>query len=1079
MIVPVNLHRENDVTPTKSFLLLSVLFVLLGVPEASGLAGSPVSSPIDAPIQPPLPVWPSDDETMTDRRPTYRLNGRHQATRYIVEVDDNPEFNDPSVLTDAVVEPGPITPVVTVPHEGDPLDNGVWYWRAFAENDEGYRTTPANYRVFKVADQLEKVTLKSNLGHPRILLLPGRQEEILRRIERTDHLRRGWQYQVNAARGILAHPPLEENYAAAGEGQHGHYSTVATWYHRHMENVAFVGHLTDDPRMIRKGIDMLMTICGYERWLGPLFDDPDYFDPVWNSALETAMTTEAVAISYDLLHDHLTEEQRRFVRDALVEKGIRPLIHDWVDPVGASQIPRHQLPNSNWVMVCTGSAGLGALAILGEHPDAERWVRQVRDRTRAWFKDRGNDYYADAPNPNHRPDPIPVIGPTEPNFGVDGGYKESISYMNYGSRYGLFFADALKRSCGEDLFGHVPEGIFDVMAWSLMAYPLDGGVETRLIDFGDSGTSVAWYGDLLTAMIANRRDPLAAWLYRRVNPVPSTPRSLLWYDPSVIGTPPDTTIPMGVFRGIGQVIMRQGWGPDTPMAAIKFHQNRGHHDLGTVFLYGQGRPTLIDSGSSHYGHDIYRRHGSRSIGHNVVLVDNTNQRWTDGKMIAAVSTSQLSAASGQLAAAYPDKLESWTRDLIMLPNRQALILDQLEAAQPHQFDLILHPENPFTIADNGALTIGSDPVRALISVYSDGAFETVEQDGYFKTLPYKYVRMNAAERATSRTWLTLCRWLDPTGTGTPLTMRAGRAGKTLLLAGDEPPPTDRPVGDADVWRIDQEDAHSRLSIRIGPSATDSVRSDARVTAVWQSGRRHPQTHAVMLAGRSLAVDGQELVTATRPVSLAIETGMPTRLAVWAPEPARLTLAIHRQAQVITLNGLRSQSPPHRGLIAVDVPAGESILYASDFDRTGTTMPPVFVDDLLAVDVPEGWAFREQIITRASSSYSDVINALDGDPNTAWHSIPGLPMPQWCEVHLPEAQSMQRIALYTRYPASGYVEGWEPSGNDWTRLGTFRTDTANPSAEIHFERRNVQRIRVTFDAIDEANSSVTLYSLTWN
>jgi hypothetical protein len=454
--------------------------------------------------------------------------------------------------------------------------------------------------------------------------LPGEIEGILRRIERSDHLQRGWQYQINAARGILAHAPPAEDYAAGGHGQHGNYSTAAAWYHRHMETVAFVACLTGDRKMIQKGVEMLMTICGYERWLGPLFDDPKYFDPVWNSALETAMTTEAVAVSYDLLYDHLSEPQRRSVREALVEKGIRPLIHDWVDPIGSSQIPRHQLANGNWVMVCTGSAGMGALALFGEHPEAELWVRQVRDRTRAWFEDRGGDYYADAPNPQNRPDPIPVIGPTEPNFGVNGGYKESIGYMNYGSRYGLFFADALKRSCGDDLFAHVPENIFSVMAWSLMAWPQDDGVETRLVDFGDCGSSVAWYGDLLAAMIANRRDSLAAWLYRRVNPVPSTPRSLLWYDPSVIGLPPDTTIPMGVFRTIGQVVMRKGWGPHTPMAAIKFHQNRGHHDLGTVFLYGKGGPTLIDSGSSNYGQAIYGQYASRSIAHNVVLVDNAN-----------------------------------------------------------------------------------------------------------------------------------------------------------------------------------------------------------------------------------------------------------------------------------------------------------------------------------------------------------------------------------------------------------------------------------------------------------------------
>lgn len=1057
MIALLSTHCRQPLIPSISRILLPVLLVASVATEGMGLAGLPVPSNVESPVQPPLPIWPSDQETITDRRPTFRLNGRHQATRYIVELAGSEAFRNPMVLTGAVVETGPITPVVTVACTGEPLKNGIYYWRAFAENDEGFRTVAANYRMFRVADEPETVALRENLGHPRMLLLPSRIEEIVRRIERSDHLRGGWLYQLNAARGILAHVPPSEEYAAGGEGQHGNYSTAATWYHRHMENIALVACLTGDRSMIRKGIDMLMTICGYERWLGPLFDDPKYFDPAWNSALETAMTTEAVAISYDLLYEHLTDQQRQFVREALVEKGVRPLIHDWVDPIGSSQIPRHQLANGNWVMVCTGSAGMGALAVLGEHPETELWVRQVRDRTRAWFTDRGGDYYADAPNPNNRPDPIPVIGPTEPNFGIDGGYKESIGYMNYGSRYGLFFADALKRSCGQDLFGYVPEGMLDVMAWSLMAWPSENGVETRLVDFGDCGSGVAWYGDLLAAMIANRQDPLAAWLYRRVNPVPTSPRSLLWYDPTVIGSPPDTTIPMGVFRGIGQVIMRGGWGPDTPMAAIKFHQNRGHHDLGTVFLYGQGGPTLIDSGSSHYGHAIYRKYASRSIGHNVVLVGNENQTWANGRMLAAVSTTELSAASGQLSAAYPDKLKSWTRDLIMLPNRQAMILDQLEGNQELRFDLLLHPENPFTIADNGALVVGHDPARAQISVYSDGAFETVEQEGYHQTLPCTYARMNASGPSSSRTWLTLCHWLDPEKLDAPVTMRRGEAG---------------------VWRLDQEDADIRLSIRVGPSDDEAVRSDGRLSAVWQSGRRYPSTHAILLEGRSLGVDGRELISANRPVTLAIESGVPTRVSVWAQEPTRLTLPVDRQAQVVTLNGLKSQSPPHKGLIAVDVPAGESTLRVSEFDRTRVSMPQILVDDLLAMEAPEGLAFRDRIITRASTSYTDVVDALDGDPNTGWHSLPTLPMPQWCEVELPDAQTMRHIGLYVRYPAGGYVEGWDPSQQRWEVLGTFRTETGKPSAAIEIDKREILRIRVTFEAIDPANSSATLYSLTW-
>ena len=103
---------------------------------------------------------------------------------------------------------------------------------------------------------------------------------------------------------------------------------------------------------------------------------------------------------------------------------------------------------------------------------------------------------------------------------------------------------------------------------------------------------------------------------------------------------------MAVFRGIGQVVMRSGWGPDTPAAAIKFRQNRGHLDIGTFYLFGSGQPTLIDSGSTSYGTPIYDDYSSQSIAHNLVLVDNKPQVRADGQLLAAVGTSRSDCRFG-------------------------------------------------------------------------------------------------------------------------------------------------------------------------------------------------------------------------------------------------------------------------------------------------------------------------------------------------------------------------------------------------------------------------------------------------
>lgn len=1014
-------------------------------------------------IKPPYPVWPSDLETVTDRRPTFRFNGRYQATTYRVDLARVGQSEELIVLTEfEVVDPGGIAPAVEIRYTGEPLADGRYEWRVFAGNDEGFWTPTANHRVFFVSDEdRDAIDAPDEVIHPRLLIRGDEIEATRKRIERSEHLSRGWRYCVNAARDTMLLDPPDETYAAAGQGQHGNYSTCASWYHRHLENLAFVSLMTGDDQMASRGVEMIMTACGYERWLGPLFDDTRYFDPPWNSALETAMMTEAVAISYDLLYAHMTEAQRQIVREALAEKGVRRLVRDWADPIGSSRIPRHQSPGGNWVMVCTGSAGLGALALLGEHPEAPQWTRLVRNRVRAWLNDRGGDWFVDNPYAQNRPDPIPVLGPSEPNFGVDGGYKETIGYMCYGTRYVCFFADALRRDTGENLYTHITPKLLDHLTWSLMGRPTEDGVQYRFIDFGDEGGSAAWFADLHAALIKNRDDGRAAWLYERTIPVPTTPRSVLWYDDSVREAPPDISVPMGVFRGIGHVVMRRGWSPESPLAAIKFHQNRGHHDIGQFYLYGAGQPTLIDSGSTHYGSPIYAQYLCRSIAHNLVRVDDQEQQRVDGRMLAAVGTSVLTAASGQLKAAYPEQVSSWTRDLLMLPGQMALVYDVLEGKGDHQFDLVLHPQNPYELTGENGLAIGADDPKTLVDVFSELKLTLVELNGYHKTLPMKFVRYNAAEKNGKASFLMLCRWPDgPRGAAEPQVRHFGHG----------------------LYALDRREGARWLAVRtggigFGDEAT-SFESDARLAAGWSEGGSESPAHVVMLDGTGVAADGVVLMNATRRVHASLETGDVWRAHVWADEPVKLTFTVGPRQLRGFVDGEPVRTIRRDDRLQVELEAGEHHVML-----TGTQQAPDRPfrhpeTDLLRRPPADAPAYVEGIRTRASSAWTDGIDAIDGDPNTAWLSLFGLPMPQWLEIELPAPASMDTIAIDQREPASGFVEAWDVASGKWRRLGTFETHADRTSAELSFDRLSTDRIKVTIEKIDPANNNAMIESLRW-
>ena len=135
----------------KRFGFVLVLMML----ASSAWAGKlPIYDGPELPIKPPLPIWPSDYETVTDRTPSFRLNGRFQATRYRVELARDAVFTDPVTMTDVrVIDETGIAPFVLADYQGKPLTDGQYYWRAFAGDDDGYWTPVANYRTFFISSE--------------------------------------------------------------------------------------------------------------------------------------------------------------------------------------------------------------------------------------------------------------------------------------------------------------------------------------------------------------------------------------------------------------------------------------------------------------------------------------------------------------------------------------------------------------------------------------------------------------------------------------------------------------------------------------------------------------------------------------------------------------------------------------------------------------------------------------------------------------------------------------------------------------------------------------------------------------
>ncbi|MBI4579370.1 MAG: discoidin domain-containing protein, partial [Planctomycetes bacterium] len=397
-----------------------------------------------------------------------------------------------------------------------------------------------------------------------------------------------------------------------------------------------------------------------------------------------------------------------------------------------------------------------------------------------------------------------------------------------------------------------------------------------------------------------------------------------------------------------------------------------------------------------------------------------------------------------------------------LPGGLALVLDRLAGRGLHRFDLVLHPywplHVPYPNASPGELLVGADdPTR--IAVHSEAAFTISQHDGYYHQTPRKYVRFDTPEPSETRTYLMTCQWPQGApGKPTPIEVSAIGPGR---------------------WQVRRVSEDWRLMVRTGADADANDSTDARLVAVWDQGENGRERHALVLAGRRLGVDNRELMRATRPIYAAIEFGRPTWAHVWAAEPTQLTLFIEPGADYVYLNG-RPAEVTHRGKsINVDLPAGESTLTVSEVARFIPRPRSVWCDDLpatpMATNAP---AFQPGMIARSSSCFPEALQAIDGDANTAWTSLPGLPMPQWIEVDLPSARSMTFVRVDSGRPGGGHVELWDPEQGRYVSVGEFTTTVDASHATVTFAPVQTDRFRVVIDRIEPPVASAAVQSVQW-
>ena len=481
--------------------------------------------------------------------------------------------------------------------------------------------------------------------HPRLLLTT----EALRRIEQMASkeplLERLVQVQRAGARAMVSQPrvryeiPDGKRLLAQSRKCLSRVTAMALAY-----------RLSGDRRLAEAAVREMETAARFKDW------NPSHF-------LDTAEMTAALAFGYDWLFDVMTESQRSTIREALIDKGLKPGLSVYRSRKWWTR------GDNNWNQVCNGGMILGALAIAETDPDVAAEVIRFAVASMP----RGLSVY--------RP---------------DGAYPEGPGYWQYGTEYTCITLAALQTALGHDFGFHRTPG-FDRTGF----FRIDTIGPTDLyFNYADAHERSSLAASMF--YLARTYDqPVFAWWHRQRIERRLAGRGMrgrwsaleiIWFDPR--GTrPTEAELPRHrLFRGRQDIVVaRSSWDdPGALYVAFKAGDNgtnHGHLDIGSFVLDADHVRWAIDLGSDNYnmpgyfGKRRWQYYRLTNQSHNTLVIDGKNQ---NPRAICHVSefraTPDRTVGVVDMSDAYSGQAKRVIRTVEMSRNRSVRVVDRVDGA---------------------------------------------------------------------------------------------------------------------------------------------------------------------------------------------------------------------------------------------------------------------------------------------------------------------------------------------------------------------------------------------------------------
>lgn len=498
---------------------------------------------------------------------------------------------------------------------------------------------------------LPEIGGEARLPHPRLLCSAGEESEVKIGITEQPVLRGLADFVIESADEMTDIKPVERK--KLGRRLLG----VSRTCLKRVMFLAMAYRLTGKDRYAERAEEEMLAAARFRDW------NPSHF-------LDVAEMTAALGIGYDWLYDALAPDARREIRDAIINKGLRPSLNGgwWVNT------------NNNWNQVCHSGLILGALAVMEHEPVlAQKVVHRAVEK-------------------------IPIAAD---QYEPDGAYPEGPGYWRYGTTYQVLAISALKSVFGET-FGLDRSCFLESSDYYTHAI----GPSGRYFNYSDCGNSAGvapamfWFAsqrgrpdilwrevDALEAVIERGRDvhggsrrflPLILMWARNLDDV-KFPKKLGW-----VGSGES---PVAMFR--------TGWeDPDAIYLGVKAgtpQANHAHMDIGSFVMEADGVRWAIDLGSQSY-HSLESRGISlwgasqdserwdvfrlNNFSHNTLVVDGAKQRVSGFAPIVRSSNKEnWRCAVVDMDSVYEGELSKARRGVGISDGSFVVVQDEIRAPQ--------------------------------------------------------------------------------------------------------------------------------------------------------------------------------------------------------------------------------------------------------------------------------------------------------------------------------------------------------------------------------------------------------------